>query len=117
MRRTHPTATPIWTRADFSGFTIPGCENCGGMLKPDVVFFGENVPRERVDQAMEWLHRSDAMLIVGSSLMVYSGYRFAVAAHKAGKPIAAINRGITRADDLLSLKVDADCGSALQALL
>lgn len=103
--------------ADFSGFTIPACEACGGMLKPDVVFFGENVPRERVDRAMDWLRNSDAMLVVGSSLMVYSGYRFAVAAKAAGKPIAAINRGVTRADDLLTLKLDADCGNALRRLV
>ncbi|MFZ2237411.1 MAG: NAD-dependent protein deacetylase, partial [Dokdonella sp.] len=102
---------------DFSDFVIPACEHCGGMVKPDVVFFGENVPRQRVDSAMGWLAACDAMLVVGSSLMVYSGYRFAVAAKRQGKPIAAINRGVTRADDLLDLKIDEDCAAALTSLL
>ncbi|MGH8445779.1 MAG: NAD-dependent protein deacetylase [Solimonas sp.] len=103
--------------ADFSGFDIPPCPACGGMLKPDVVFFGENVPRERVDAAMQALDEADAMLIVGSSLMVWSGYRFAQAAAKAGKPLAAINLGRTRADDLLAFKVERPCAEALAFLL
>jgi NAD-dependent SIR2 family protein deacetylase len=87
------------------------------MLKPDVVFFGESVPRERVTAAMEAIEHADAMLVIGSSLMVYSGYRFAQAAHKAGKPIASVNLGRTRADDLLSLKLNQSCVSALAFLL
>ena len=102
---------------DFTSFRVPECAVCGGMLKPDVVFFGENVPPARVIDAMDALNRADAMLIVGSSLMVYSGYRFAVAAAKQQKPLAAINRGRTRADDLLSLKIEQGCGETLQALL
>ena len=102
---------------DFSAFDLPACEACGGVLKPDVVFFGENVPRERVQRAMDALERSDAMLVVGSSLMVYSGYRFAHAMAEAGKPIAAVNLGRTRADDLLALKVTARCDDAFRFLL
>lgn len=102
---------------DFSAFDVPACAQCGGLLKPDVVFFGENVPRERVDAAMAALHEADAMLVVGSSLMVWSGYRFAQAAARAGKPIAAVNLGRTRADDLLALKVAAPCAEALAFLL
>jgi NAD-dependent SIR2 family protein deacetylase len=102
---------------DFSGFDIPACTECGGILKPDVVFFGESVPRERVTAALEAVERADAVLVVGSSLMVYSGYRFAHAASKAGKPIAAVNLGRTRADDLLSLKVNQPCVAALAFLL
>lgn len=102
---------------DFSGFDIPACEHCGGILKPDVVFFGESVPRERVAAALEAVERADAMLVVGSSLMVYSGYRFAQAAAKAGKPIAAVNLGRTRADELLALKVNQPCVAALAFLL
>lgn len=98
---------------DFSGFVAPRCEHCDGLLKPDVVFFGENVPRPRVAAAHEALGRSDAMLVVGSSLMVYSGYRFARAAREAGLPLAILNRGVTRADDLATLKIQADCGQAL----
>ena len=62
---------------DFAGFAVPACPRCGGMLKPDVVFYGESVPRARVEAAVAHLHRSDGMLVVGSSLMVYSGFRFA----------------------------------------
>lgn len=102
---------------DFSRFNVPPCPHCGGLLKPDVVFFGESVPHERVSTAMQRLLQADAMLIVGSSLMVYSGYRFAHAAAEAGKPIAAVNLGRTRADALLTLKVAEPCATALSFLL
>jgi len=102
---------------DFSTFEVPSCSYCAGILKPDVVFFGESVPKERVATAMHHLQQADAMLIVGSSLMVYSGYRFAQAAALAGKPIAAVNLGRTRADDLLSLKIQQPCAEALAFLL
>ena len=102
---------------DFSSFKIPACEHCGGILKPDVVFFGESVPRERVTAAMDAVERADAMLVIGSSLMVYSGFRFVQAASKAGKPIAAVNLGRTRADELLALKVNQPCVAALAFLL
>lgn len=98
---------------EFSSFVIPACSHCGGILKPDVVYFGENVPRERVQAAQAALADSDAMLVVGSSLMVYSGFRFAQWAHTAGTPIAALTLGRTRADDLLALKVQHDCAEAL----
>lgn len=101
---------------DFAAFDVPGCVRCGGMLKPDVVFFGESVPRERVAAAMAALSRSDAVLVAGSSLMVYSGFRFVRAAAAAGLPVAAVNLGRTRADDLLALKVQAPCAQALGPL-
>ncbi len=100
----------------FETFDVPACRACGGLLKPDVVFFGENVPAERVQRAMAPIASSDAMLVVGSSLMIYSGYRFVTAAADAGKPIAAINLGRTRADDLLALKVEDRCSDALRLL-
>ena len=100
----------------FETFDVPSCHACGGLLKPDVVFFGENVPAERVQLAMAPMASSDAMLVVGSSLMIYSGYRFVTAAADAGKPIAAINLGRTRADDLLALKVEDRCSDALRLL-
>lgn len=103
--------------AAFSSFVVPPCRHCGEVLKPDVVFYGENVPRERVDTATRHLVQADAMLIVGSSLMVYSGFRFVQAAARAGKPIAAINLGRTRADELLSFKVEQPCEDALAFLL
>jgi NAD-dependent SIR2 family protein deacetylase len=102
---------------DFSKFAVPACPHCGGVLKPDVVFFGENVPRPRVEAAMRHLEDADGVLIVGSSLMVYSGFRFVEAAARAGKPVAAVNLGRTRADDLLALKVEASCEDALGFLL
>jgi NAD-dependent SIR2 family protein deacetylase len=102
---------------DFSSFQVPPCTLCGGVLKPDVVFFGESVPSHRVQASMQHLMQSDAMLVVGSSLMVYSGYRFAQAAAAAGKPIAAVNLGSTRADALLQFKVTRRCSAALAFLL
>lgn len=99
--------------AAIDSFVAPRCERCGGLLKPDVVFFGENVPPERYDVAREALGLADALLVAGSSLMVYSGYRFARLAHDSGLPIAIINRGRTRADDLAELKIEADVGSTL----
>ncbi len=102
---------------DFSSFNIPPCRSCGGVLKPDVVFFGENVPRDRIDTALRHLDEADAMLIVGSSLMVYSGFRFVEKAARAGKPTAAVNLGQTRADGLLALKVERPCEAALAFLL
>jgi len=102
---------------EFEGFRVPDCPACGGRLKPDVVMFGENVPGPRVAAALEALARSDALLCVGSSLMVYSGFRFCLAARALGKPVAAVNLGHTRADAMLSLKVTDDCGAALDAAL
>lgn len=101
---------------DFSRFEVPPCPRCGGIVKPDVVFFGEAVPRERVSQATQAWQAADALLVVGSSLMVYSGYRFVDAAARAGKPVAAVTLGRTRADPLLELKVDAACSDALAFL-
>ena len=97
-------------------FVPPQCAHCGGMLKPDVVFFGENVPRARYAQALDALHASDGVLAVGTSLMVYSGFRFVRMAHERGLPVALLNRGRTRADDLGGLKLDADCGAVLEAV-
>ncbi len=101
--------------ADYDRFRVPDCSACGGTLKPDVVFFGESVPRERVARAMQALAEADAVLVIGSSLMVFSGYRFARAAAGVGKPIAAVNLGRTRADSMLTLKISATCSSALPA--
>ena len=103
--------------ADFPSFAVPSCRRCGGVLKPDVVFFGENVPRVRVDRALGHLDEADAMLIVGSSLMVYSGFRFVERAASLGMPVAAVNLGRTRADGLLTLKAEEACESALAFLL
>lgn len=102
---------------DFSSFSVPPCTSCGGILKPDVVFFGETVPRETVETAKAHMENADGMLIVGSSLMVYSGFRFVQMAAQRGIPIAAVNLGRTRGDDLLTLKVEDQCEAALSFLL
>lgn len=115
--RTAPDGDADLDGLDFNTFDVPSCPRCAGVVKPDVVFFGEGVPKERVETALRHLERADAMLVVGSSLMVYSGYRFARAAADAGKPIAALNLGRTRADDLLTLKVAAPCAAALAFVL
>ena len=101
--------------AAVDAFAPPFCATCGGLLKPDVVFFGENVPRERYLRAHASLQGADAMLVAGSSLMVYSGYRFARMAVESGLPLAILNRGRTRADDIAGLKLEADVGTALAA--
>jgi NAD-dependent SIR2 family protein deacetylase len=101
--------------ADYGDFRVPSC-SCGGMLKPDVVFFGENVPKERVEQAMGALEASRALLVVGSSLMVFSGYRFVRAAERLGRPVLVVNRGHTRADANAALKLDGDAGAVLSAV-
>ena len=101
----------------IASFTPPRCDRCGGLLKPDVVFFGENVPPDRYARAREALAAADALLVAGSSLMVYSGFRFVQAAHEAGLPIAILNRGRTRGDDLAEVKIEADVSTALSAAL
>jgi NAD-dependent SIR2 family protein deacetylase len=100
----------------IASFVVPPCTQCGGMLKPDVVFFGESVPPERVATAMERTAEADCLLVVGSSLMIWSGFRFARAAAEAGTPVVILSRGKNRADDLASVKVDADCGATLAVL-
>ncbi|MGE0622269.1 MAG: NAD-dependent protein deacetylase [Pseudomonadales bacterium] len=100
----------------FADFRVPACQ-CGGVLKPDVVFYGDSVPRARVDSIAAALDRSDAVLVVGSSLMVYSSYRFIKAAKSRSLPLAAVNLGLTRADDWLDCKWEADSAEALPSLL
>jgi len=115
--RTAPDGDADLDRLDFSGFVVPDCPRCGGIVKPDIVFFGENVPPWRHTQASAALAKSDAMLVVGSSLMVHSGYRYALGASRLSKPIAAVNLGRTRADHLLEFKVEAAAGMTLAAAL
>ena len=104
--------------ADASNtFVVADCLRCGGILKPDVVFFGESVPALRVQQAREHIAGSDAMLVIGSSLMVWSGYRFARLAAESAIPLVIINRGRTRADDIATIKVDGGCAETLLQLV
>lgn len=87
-------------------FHLPFCVHCGGALSPDVVFFGDGIPLARTASALAQMAAADALLVVGSSLMVYSGFRFCRMAQEAGKPIAAVNLGRTRADHLIALKIE-----------
>ncbi len=100
----------------YEGFAVPACRSCGGVLKPDVVFFGENVPRSRVDAAWQLLAGAEALLIVGSSLAIFSGFRFVRGAAERGMPIALVNLGPTRADGLASVRLEAPVGPTLSAL-
>lgn len=99
-----------------AAFHVPGCSVCAGMLQPDVVFFGDGVPSARSAQAEQAARQCDAMLVVGSSLMVLSGFRFPRMVAEAGKPVVAINRGVTRADDLLAFKIRQDAEAVLPQL-
>lgn len=97
-------------------FRVPDCDGCGGTLKPDVVFFGENVPRQRVEEGWEVYRKARLLLVVGSSLTVYSGFRFVRQAAREGRPVAIVNLGVTRGDELAAIRVDARAGEALPAL-
>ncbi|XP_058227033.1 NAD-dependent protein deacylase SRT2 isoform X4 [Rhododendron vialii] len=98
-------------------FHIPTCQKCNGVVKPDVVFFGDNVPKDRADKAMEAAKGCDAFLVLGSSLMTMSAFRLVRAAHEAGAATAIVNVGMTRADDFVSLKITARLGEILPRLL
>lgn len=99
-----------------AGFRVPVCLHCAGTLKPDVVFFGENVPRDRVSRAFAMLEEAEMLLVLGSSLTVYSGYRFVVEALRTGKPVALVNDGPTRADAVATMRVEARLGTALEEI-
>ncbi|GAB2672536.1 NAD-dependent protein deacetylase [Thalassiella azotivora] len=96
-----------------AGFRVVDCTACGGLLKPDVVFFGENVPRDRVERCYGIVDAARALLVLGSSLTVMSGLRFVRHAARHGIPVAVVNQGPTRGDDLVSVRVDAPLGEVL----
>jgi NAD-dependent SIR2 family protein deacetylase len=102
--------------ADTTSFRYLDCTACGGMLKPDIVYFGESVPKSTVQQAFSLVEDADALLVAGSSLTVFSGYRFVRHAAALGMPVAIVNRGPTRGDELASVKVEGGC-SELMTLL
>lgn len=101
----------------YEGVRVPQCGQCGGMLKPDVVFYGDSVPATRVQAAMAELEAADGVLVLGSSLMAFSSYRFCRSARARGLPMAAINLGVTRADAWFSCKLDLDCSIAMPQLV
>jgi NAD-dependent SIR2 family protein deacetylase len=106
--------------ASVAGFRLAACTGCGGVLKPDVVFFGENVPRDRVARAFDLVDGladdAGALLVAGSSLTVMSGLRFVRHSAKAGRPVVIITRGPTRGDELATLKMEAGCSETLAVL-
>ncbi|GLS25864.1 NAD-dependent protein deacetylase [Marinibactrum halimedae] len=119
-QRVHPSAPDGDAYVEYpycEEVRCPSCPSCDGILMPDVVFFGGSVPKARVEKVTSALLSSDAVLVVGSSLMVYSGFRFCRLAAEKMLPIAAINKGVTRADELLSCKVEMDCSTALSQLI
>ena len=130
MQQALTEANPGWLRAhadvaarpdgdveleETAGFVVPSCAGCGGRLKPHVVFFGENVPKARVERCYAAVDAADALLVAGSSLTVMSGLRFVRYAAKAGLPVVIVNRGVTRGDDLATIKVEAGCSEWLAA--
>ncbi|MEM6929544.1 MAG: NAD-dependent protein deacetylase [Myxococcota bacterium] len=98
-------------------FRVVDCDHCGGVLMPDVVFFGGTVPAPRVERGYSWVDDADGLLVVGSSLTVFSGYRFVKRAVAAGKPVGIVNLGPTRADGVARAKVEARAGTVLPALV
>lgn len=109
-----PDADAVISETD--SFTIVDCPVCGGMLKPDIVYFGETVPKDRVEQAYSMVEDAEALLVAGSSLTVYSGYRFVRHAAAHNIPVGIINRGPTRGDDQATVKVEAGCSEMLTLL-
>jgi NAD-dependent SIR2 family protein deacetylase len=109
-----PDADAVIT--DTDNFRMVGCERCGGLLKPDIVYFGESVPKDRVAAAFDLVDNADALLVVGSSLTVMSGLRFVRHTAKNARPVVIINRGPTRGDELAALTLDAGCSAVLTAL-
>jgi NAD-dependent SIR2 family protein deacetylase len=109
-----PDADAVVT--DTACFRYLDCPSCGGMLKPDIVYFGESVPKDIVGQAFSLVDAADALLVAGSSLTVFSGYRFVRHAAARGIPVAIVNRGPTRGDELATVKVDSGCSELLTLL-
>jgi NAD-dependent SIR2 family protein deacetylase len=127
-------ANPAWTAAtvgaepavnpdgdvaleETGGFTVVDCLSCGGLLKPDVVFFGENVPKPRVEQCFSLVSSSSAVVVLGSSLTVMSGLRYVRRASSLGIPVLIANQGTTRGDELAAARLDAPLGAVLTALV
>ncbi|QZA09190.1 NAD-dependent protein deacetylase [Mycolicibacter heraklionensis] len=109
-----PDADAVVT--DTASFRFVDCRHCGGILKPDIVYFGESVPKVRVAQAYSMVDDAEALLVAGSSLTVFSGYRFVRHAAARGVPVAIVNRGPTRGDELAAVKIDGGCSPVLALL-
>ncbi|KAL6429605.1 hypothetical protein ACFW04_007505 [Cataglyphis niger] len=105
------------SQAQVEDFNVPACDNCGGILKPDIIFFGDNVPRNIVQNVKNNVENSDALLILGTTLSTFSAYRIVLQAMEANKPIAIVNIGKTRADEFMNLRVEGRCGDILSKVL
>lgn len=103
-------------QAYIDSFKIPDCPKCGGMLKPEIVFFGDSVPKSSAEKLANWICNSDALLILGSSLKVYSGYRILLHCYDMGTPIAIVNIGAARGEEKAQLKISAKCGDIIPKL-
>jgi len=114
--RTAPDGDAASAAAALPAFIVPACTACGGILKPRVVFFGENVPAVVSEAAFAMLREADALLVAGSSLAVYSGFRFVLRAGREGKPVAIVTMGPTRGDSHAAARLDAPLGEALPLL-
>jgi NAD-dependent SIR2 family protein deacetylase len=132
MQRRLDAANPGWIEAhadvasrpdgdvdleETAGFVVPPCERCGGVLKPHVVFFGENADRDAVRRCFEAVEQAPALLVLGSSLTVMSGLRFVRAAARQGTPVVIVNRGATRGDELATVKLEMGASEFLSGLL
>jgi NAD-dependent SIR2 family protein deacetylase len=117
VARVNPDGDAELDDDQLAGFRMVGCARCGGdRVKPDVVFFGENVPKDRVGECFDRVDAARSLLVVGSSLTVMSGFRFVRRAAKLGIPVAIVNQGATRGDELATVRVDAPLGQVLPAL-
>lgn len=117
MERLAPDGDADLEDVDYASFNVPACGHCGGMLKPDVTFYGETIPPERTRDAKAAVLQADAVLVIGSSLMVFSAYRLVRNAARAGIPVFALNLGRTRADSLILAKIAAPAGETLPAVV
>uniref|UniRef100_A0A1B0DJC7 Uncharacterized protein n=2 Tax=Phlebotomus papatasi TaxID=29031 RepID=A0A1B0DJC7_PHLPP len=103
-------------QAAIDAFVVPPCPKCGGNLKPRIVFFGDNVPLKTIEEIVHWNCESDGLLVLGSSLLVFSGFRLVVQTKELGLPVAIVNIGPTRGDDYADLKISAKCGDIIPRL-
>lgn len=104
------------SKEEVDKFRVPLCPKCEGAMKPDIIFFGDNVPKARVEQIRKQVSNSEAILVLGSSLTVYSSYRIILQAKEENKEVAILNIGPTRADDIADMKVSTKCGDILPEL-
>ena len=112
-----PDADVFVAESAVRSFKTPHCDSCGGVLKPNVVFFGDSVPKRRVEEITERLEESDACMVVGSTLETFSSFRHVRHCNEVGKPVLILNIGPTRADSLANVKIVGRCGEAFQALM